>query len=64
VVFPMQNLPVSAFAAGGTTAGFAQLGIGVCWIGGGQGTAQGSIFGAWLWVGDVVPLMVLRQQSI
>jgi len=62
--FPMQNLPVSAFSAGGSTAGFAQLGIGVCWIGGGGGTAQGSIFGALFWVRDLVPLMVLGQRLI
>jgi len=61
--FPMQNLP-SALAEGGGTAGFAQLGFCICWIGGGRGTAQGSIFGAWLWVRDRVPLMVLGHQSI
>jgi len=44
--FPTQNMPAIGFKAGGSMAGFAQLGIVVVVVGRGQGNPQGPVFGA------------------
>ncbi len=44
--FPMQNMPTIKVEAGGGMAGFAQLGIVVFVVGGGQGKLQGTVFGS------------------
>jgi len=45
-VVPVCNVPSTGFVMGGSTAGFAQLGIVICLIGGCQGNWQGDT-GCW-----------------
>jgi len=56
--FPTQNLPVTGFDAGGGMAGFAQLGIVVCLVGGGQGNLQGMMVGAGCWTRGSDPCVI------
>jgi len=57
-------MPAISFEAGGSTAGFAQLGVVVGLVREGQGRSQGMGFGAGWVMRNIVPCMVLGQRSV